>query len=117
MEHNTMSTIKQCIARYNWIKRKLESGISLNCNEIAEELGCTAKTSQRYVNRLRADGIRLEYVPKLRGYIVAAPLPARDDRKNIISVLRTAYTWARIRHINAPWMPAAEKIIKNKKWR
>ncbi|MBN1663485.1 MAG: HTH domain-containing protein [Deltaproteobacteria bacterium] len=101
--------------RYNWILRMLKSGIPLNCTEIAERTGCTVKTAQRYVNQLRRDGYRLEYIPKLRGYIIAEPLPEIDDRKNIIKVLRAAYTWARLYHSQKrpAWMEDAEKILNH----
>jgi hypothetical protein len=47
---------KGFIARYNWLRRTLLSGIRINCTEIAGQMGCTPKTAQRYINRLRRDG-------------------------------------------------------------
>lgn len=55
------------IDRYNRIVRLIRHA-PLNCTEIAERTGCTAKTAQRYINAMRRDGYIVEYIAKCRGY-------------------------------------------------
>jgi predicted DNA-binding transcriptional regulator YafY len=105
-------TLQGSIARYNWIRRTLLSGVNLNCVEIAERLECTTKTAQRYINRLRADGYSVIYDHKLNGYIIQEPRKKKIEIDEIYRVLRRAYSWANKNHKDAPWLPAAERILK-----
>jgi len=109
-----MDNLKTQLDKYLWIRRTLLAGIPLNCNEIADRLDCTAKTVQRYINKMRRDGHRVEYVPRLRGYIIAAPLPPADDRTHLIRIIRAAHTWTRLQHPSKTpaWLTEAENILK-----
>ena len=100
-------TMQICLGRYSWIRGMLEKGIPLNCTEIAERLGITPKSAQRYVNRLRADGYEIEYTPKLRGYRMTRPL-----ERSALVTLAEAYAWARDHNITAPWVTRAGHILK-----
>lgn len=57
----------QTIRNYIWIRDILLSGAALNCNEIADRLGISAKTAARYIQELRREFV-IEYIAKKRGY-------------------------------------------------
>lgn len=105
-------TIAACVGRYDWIRETLLAGAPLNCTEIAERLGVVVKTAQRYINRLRAQGYAVEYVEALKGYRIVPP-PPRPAGSRADLALREAYYWAVKRHIRAPWVQRAARILKN----
>lgn len=106
------------MARYDWVRRMLLTGVSLNCTDIAERCGCTTKTAQRYINRLRADGYRIEYDNSIQGFVVIGRPPKFAEKKinqgELYRVLARALAWAKKEHpdTQASWIRAAQKILK-----
>jgi len=106
----TPLSLKKAIERYNWIRSTLQSGAPLNCTEIAERLGCSIKTAQRYITRLRHDGYTLRYDSGLRGYVIDEP-SYHEDLQAMYRLLRSAYVWTKKHCPDAPWLPEAENIF------
>ena len=108
---------KGFIARYNWLRRTLLSGIRINCTEIAGQMGCTPKTAQRYINRLRRDGYDIIFDASAKAFLIVpgskTPEPS-IGQSDLYIILRQAYAWAIKNHKDAPWLPAAAKILKVK---
>ena len=101
------------ILKYEWVKNTLLSGLHLNCNEIAEKLDCNPKTAQRYINRLRADGYKIDFDISLNGFVIVAPKkPEKMQQSDLYVVLRRAYTWANQYHPHAPWLPDAKTTLR-----
>lgn len=103
-------TTEICVGRYTWIKGMLDKGIPLNCTEIAERLGVSTKTAQRYIVRLKADGYQIKYDCYLRGYVIAGS-PFRNT--NVAVILREAYLWAICHGIEATWVSRAKSLISS----
>lgn len=111
------SASKGFIARYNWLRRTLLSGIRINCTEIAEHMGCTPKTAQRYINRLRRDGYDIIFDASANAFLIVPGSKTPEPvirQSDLYIVLRQAYAWARKNHKDAPWLPAVAKILKVK---
>jgi len=106
----TPLSLKKAIERYNWVRGTLQAGAPPNCTEIAERLGCSIKTAQRYITRLRHDGYTLRYDPKLRGYVIGEP-SRQAELRALYRVLRRACVWARRHYPDAPWLTEAENIF------
>jgi len=111
-------TLRGSIARYNWIRRKLLSGVYLNCTEIADHLGCTSKTAQRYINRLRDDGYRLEYDNSVQGFILVGKpqkmMEKKIDEGVVYRTLARALAWVKKEHpeAKASWIKVAKNVLK-----
>lgn len=109
------------ISRYDWVRRMLLSGVHLNCTDIAERCGCTPKTAQRYINRLRAEGYRIEYDNAVQGFIVIGRPPKISEKKidqgELYRVLARALAWVKKEHpeTQASWIKTAKRIIKQEK--
>ncbi|MEN6422618.1 MAG: hypothetical protein ABFD76_11810 [Smithella sp.] len=104
--------------RYDWVRRMLLSGVNLNCTDISGRCGCTTKTAQRYINRLRADGYHIEYDNAVQGFVVVGKPPKISERKTdqgeLYRCLARALAWAKKEHpeSTASWIATAKKILK-----
>lgn len=118
-DHN--ETSRGYIVRYNWLRRTLLAGIAVNCTDIADHFGCSAKTAQRYINRLRADGYRIDFDPQANGFFMVGKSPRLGEKKidqgAAYRTLVRALNWV-TRYYSGEkpaWTKTAKRILKGGK--